>query len=169
MGYPLPPPFPTRATPPPTPPQGINILMFLIRLVSHVSFQPRLGVLSNTLFAQFNDLSHFLFVFLFVNVMIGAVSSMCRGSQSPILQRMGCGISTSPFAYSLAWLPAGLGPQPDLGPYPYPHLHHCNRSTPPCLATCGTTSPASTSRSCPCCTPTSAPCATRWSSWASST
>lgn len=40
--------------------QSVNMLMFMMRLVSQVVFQPHLAVLAKTLMAQFNDLSHFL-------------------------------------------------------------------------------------------------------------
>jgi hypothetical protein len=48
--------------------------MFMLRLVSQVVFQPRLAVLAKTLTAQVNDLSHFMFVFMFINVMVAMVS-----------------------------------------------------------------------------------------------
>jgi hypothetical protein len=40
--------------------QSVNMLMFMLRLVSQVVFQPRLAVLAKTLIAQINDLSHFM-------------------------------------------------------------------------------------------------------------
>lgn len=53
--------------------QSVNMLMYMVRLVSQVSFQPRLAVLAKTLGAQMNDLSHFLIVFIFVNSMFASV------------------------------------------------------------------------------------------------
>lgn len=56
--------------------QSVNMLMFMLRLVSQVAFQPRLAVLAKTMGAQINDLSHFMFVFLFINMMVASVGGV---------------------------------------------------------------------------------------------
>lgn len=54
--------------------QSIVMLMLMVRLLSHVSFQPRLGVIARTLGNAAPQVAHFLVPFIITMVMFGATA-----------------------------------------------------------------------------------------------
>ena len=49
--------------------QGIVLILLIINLVYHISFQPRLSVIGRSVLAVIPDLLHLLLVFMIVSAM----------------------------------------------------------------------------------------------------
>ena len=50
--------------------QGILLVLLIINLIYHVSFQPRLAIIGGSLGAVLPDLMHLLLVFMIVSAMV---------------------------------------------------------------------------------------------------
>lgn len=51
---------------------GVNIIMCLLRILKLMDFQPRLGVITHTMFLAASDLGHFFFIFSVIFFAFGA-------------------------------------------------------------------------------------------------
>lgn len=63
--------------------QSIAMLIFTIRLLSHLMFQPRLAVFSNTLDQSMHDITHYLMVIVFVHVCLAGILHTLFGEVHP--------------------------------------------------------------------------------------
>lgn len=69
--------------------QSVAMCMLMVRLLSHVCFQPRLAVLAKTLFSASGDIAHFCVGLAIWIIMVGGVYILLVGDQHPDLNDFG--------------------------------------------------------------------------------
>lgn len=100
---PLFPPPPPPAAPHPRPLQSFALVLLLCRFVHHLSFQPRLSVISGTIARALPDLAAFVVVVLACLLMLAGLLVVVWGPWVPELSSFG-----SALAWLLSWFMSGL-------------------------------------------------------------
>lgn len=104
-------PFPSRSSLPAPPraprtlaSQGIVLVLLMVRLVHHVSFQPRLSVISGTLARMLPDLVNFLVVLVALLTALGMALCVLWGGSVP-----GLGTPGQAVAWAMQYFVNGAG------------------------------------------------------------
>ncbi len=84
--------------------QGIVLVLLMVRLVHHVSFQPRLSVISGTLARMLPDLANFLVVLVALLAALGMALCVLWGGSVP-----GLGTPGQAVAWAMQYFVNGAG------------------------------------------------------------